>query len=114
MTEDHIELLREFPDNVIIRGNSVYFAVGDAGRVVDFCRMRGWAVVGLEGLHLDRGTVVADMNLIADFSEEDDQDDWSRYVQACAAEAERVLVEWAGNSELLVEVVVLTCPDGPP
>jgi hypothetical protein len=111
MTEDYVELAEKFSENAVIRGQSIYFPVDEARHVVDFCRVRGWAVVGLEGIHLDCGALVADTGFIADFSEDEDRHDWPLYVQTCADAAERILTEWSTESDLLIDVVVLTCPD---
>jgi hypothetical protein len=88
------------PSEAIPQVSSVLFRVGDVSRVVEFCRSERVAVVGLEGFHRHGASVKPDLDCIADFSSAMSE------VDACADAAQRILVVWASDPDLLVELVL--------
>jgi hypothetical protein len=111
MIDIHNELIKAFPNEATSGGRSVYFEVGKAVGVVKFCQTNGWAVIGLEGFHLDGNDLVPDLGFIADFTGTTHTSSWSDYVQLCATGAETVLNRWVSNPALMVELVVKTEAD---
>ena len=78
-------------------------ATKDAETLLDECEVRGVTVLGIEGLRLQVGATVPDMNAIADFS----------YVSSSSASivAARRFVRTLGTSDLFLDFVLRHPPD---
>jgi hypothetical protein len=96
MSEPDLDLYNAFPREVIVRGQSLYFRIGDAPRVVQFLRGQGIDVLGIEGFHGDQRGIRPDLDRIADLTGAADS----------AQSAWWVLSQWAADPSLLVEFTV--------
>jgi len=99
MDESTAALKAAFPAEALPHGDSVYFRMSDAKRVVAFLESRGWPILGLEGLHTDGQAIYPDFDRIADFSGIETAAD-------SFASARLILDMWDGDDSLLIDFTV--------
>jgi hypothetical protein len=99
MDESTAALRAAFPAEAFEHGESVYFPIQDAKRVVAFLEARGWPILGLEGLHTDGEAIYPRLDRIADFSGFESAVD-------TFADARRILDIWERDESLLIDFTV--------
>lgn len=100
-TEVSVEDLPISP--TLMWGGTPLFDVSDGVKLLDYCKSKGIAVLGVEGFKIKGDKIIPDMDCIVDFSASLNEMDFSMK----SVEMSRLIVEGMSDSSIFMEFLLV-------